>query len=98
MFIIYACTSNQSTKTKTHKNQFTFVSAVKALANCFNPVGMAMAAKIFVDPRITLAMQHADNHTDEATAFKATLMWIKMLLPPYPPKIPKRSRYSEVMK
>lgn len=66
---------------------------MKALANCFNPVGMAMAGKILVDPRITLATQHADNHTDKATAFQATLDWVKMLLPPYPPKIPKRSRY-----
>ena len=78
-------------------NKFTFrilLNKVKALANCFNPVGMAMAGKILVDPRITLATQHADNHTDKATAFQATLDWVKMLLPPYPPKIPQRSRYN----
>ncbi|KAH3794720.1 hypothetical protein DPMN_148258 [Dreissena polymorpha] len=67
---------------------------VKALANCFNPVGMAMAGEILVDPRITLAQQHADNHTDKATAFQATLDWVKMLLPPNPPQIPQRSSYS----
>ena len=66
---------------------------MKALANCYNPVGMAMAAKMLVDPRITLATQHADNETnndDEATAFQATLTWVKMLLPDY--EIPQRSR------
>lgn len=54
-----------------------------------------MAAKMLVDPRITLATEHADNETnnnDEATAFKATLTWVKMLLPDY--EIPKRSRFA----
>ncbi|KAL3854037.1 hypothetical protein ACJMK2_013319 [Sinanodonta woodiana] len=63
----------------------------KAVANCLNPLAMAMAAKMLVDPRITLATVHADNYTDEATAYKSFLDWTLMLITH---KSPQRSSYA----
>ncbi|KAK3590674.1 hypothetical protein CHS0354_026206 [Potamilus streckersoni] len=63
----------------------------KALANCLNPLAMDMAAKMLVDPRITLATMHADNHTDEATAYNSFLDWTLMLITR---KAPQRSSYA----